>query len=509
MTTPNIRTIGRISRTKRAIVSKLRPSQWMRVIAVATLFIALVRNTVLNDVDVVMGSSESQNGRVRGSSYTTVHDVNTMNINTNFPKRPPKPPIIYNDMSQMPNISSSGPNEVNNMGGLYEYTNVCLTRHISGTELQGILYLQPNDAVLLHNRERCKPRSAPLNHHQMVAVNVADYSYCNAELKLDEYQHVPSLVETVHYFEDPVISLNFNMNIGHSLFDYLLVYLPHWYAYRSNNNFPFGGVISHVMDGCLDEDNSFWFCEILRSMNAFGEDAIQLPHQPDDGTLYCYKSLYLIHIAHWQKKYAFEGHLTKKPVFDTFRDLLFDEFELKRGREYHLQEKMNETQHSSMRQKRLLFYSHAPSGRRVWNGMNELIERYRNEPKYKKEVHFHIVHDFGAYSAREQAALFNEADAIVMVHGAQMGNSIFSVDGTLFVEIGCRIPTYIGNPLYMALLEGQYKIVNRCKGGLNKTICLTCVGKDDDYDNFTMTSSAFQSMVDDVLVELDDAKDKQ
>jgi hypothetical protein len=74
---------------------------------------------------------------------------------------------------------------------------------------------------------------------------------------------------------------------------------------------------------------------------------------------------------------------------------------------------------------------------------------------------------------------------------------------------GCRIPTYIGNPLYMALLEGQYKIVNRCKGGLNKTICLTCVGKDDDYDNFTMTSSAFQSMVDGVLVELDDAKDKQ
>eukprot|EP00804_Cyclotella_cryptica_P005277 CCRYP_015782-RA/>CCRYP_015782-RA protein AED:0.11 eAED:0.11 QI:658/1/1/1/0.5/0.2/5/1652/486 len=401
----------------------------------------------------------------------------------------------YNNIHDVPSMKSSGPVKVNGIGGLMEFNDVCLTKHISGSELEGVIHFIPDHNDVIDNKERCKHRSSPLNHHDMFAVNVSDYSYCMDQLKLSEYQHIPSHVETVHLYEEPVISLNFNLNIGHSLFDYLLIYLPHWHIYREQENFPFGGVISHVMNDCLLDTNTFWFCEILRTINAFGEKAQQLQPEPNNTTLYCYKSLYRIHIAMWQRMYT--KFLTER-VFDDFRDLLNQKFNLDRKRDYFsIQTSRNEI-------KRLLLYSHAPSGRRVWLDMNDKVEKYKHHPKYEEKVDFHIVDDFGSFSAAEQASLFNSADAIMMSHGAQMANSIFAVDGVLFVEMGCQVPVFLGEPAYMALLRGQYRNVTKCESENHDLMCLVCEGDTnyDDYNNFTMTDVGFQTMLDYVIAEL-------
>lgn len=223
--------------------------------------------------------------------------ASSVTISTRVKK--PQPNMKVYTANEMPNIQSTGPSGINKIGGLMEFNNVCLTKHISGTELEGVIHFT-SDPKALSDKERCKHHSSPLNHHYMLAANVTDYSACMAALQLKEYQHIPWQVEAVHYFEEPIISLNFNMNIGHSLFDWLLIYLPHWHAFRQNN-FPVGGVISHVMDHCIDS-STFWFCEVLRAMDAFG-GAAQLPPEPNNTTLYCYKSLYLIHIVMWQRMY--------------------------------------------------------------------------------------------------------------------------------------------------------------------------------------------------------------
>jgi hypothetical protein len=122
-------------------------------------------------------------------------------------------------------------------------------------------------------------------------------------------------------------------------------------------------------------------------------------------------------------------------VFDDFRDLLNEKFNLNRKRDYF-------SMHSTTnRVKRLLLYSHAPSGRRVWLDMNDQVNKYKHHPKYQDKVYFHIVDDFGSFSTAEQASLFNSADAILMSHGAQMANSIFAVGKATMIQFDVRMRT--------------------------------------------------------------------
>eukprot|EP00970_Alexandrium_tamarense_P007795 scaffold1495_cov186-Alexandrium_tamarense.AAC.3 len=219
-------------------------------------------------------------------------------------------------------------------------------------------------------------------------------------------------------------------------------------------------------------------------MEAFG-NAQELPREPNNTTLYCYKSLYLVHVA-YQRTISHEGLLTEL-VFVAFRDIMFTSFKLKRARDYHLirttEANGNAAASSIKEPTKLLFYAHEPSGRRVWNGMHDLIEKFKDEPKYKA-VEFNTVYDFGVFSTAEQAALFNEADAHIMTHGAQMANSIFAVDDTVYIELV------------------------KCGDG-NDDICLQCDGNDDTYGNFTMTQSSFVLMLDKVLHTLEQNESKR
>jgi hypothetical protein len=350
----------------------------------------------------------------------------------------------------------------------------------------------------------------------MFATNVSDLSACmqtdisNRKFEAWGQHYVPSRIKTVHYFNESILSINFDEgNIGHDLFDYMFSYLPHWYEFRKNNTFPFRGVVSHhSYSGCLSNSNTYWFCEILRAMNAFG-GVPELPPEPDNTTLYCFKSLVVTHLS-LQRSLRVPGLLTKE-IFDTFRGILFEKFDLPRDRDIHHKDVgslpavgrgTSDASRTNRTRTRILFYAHERSGRRVWNGMYDLIHHIKDLPKYSN-VKFDYVYDFGALSTREQAFLFNRADILIMAHGAQMVNSLFSVDKTLFVEMGCYIPTFVGNKNYQSLIDGHHKYVQRCSTDSKEdSICVVCPTRGDHtYNNFTMTNLAFELLIDTVLEE--------
>jgi len=73
---------------------------------------------------------------------------------------------------------------------------------------------------------------------------------------------------------------------------------------------------------------------------------------------------------------------------------------------------------------------------------------------------------------------------MIMVHGAQMANSIFSVEGTMFVELGCRIPSFLGSQTYLSLIDAKYLGVVACAKGGNRednVVCLECEEEKKDY----------------------------
>jgi len=455
------------------------------------------------------------------------------------------PPTLSPTPPKFPPLLSTGPFPVNpHIPGLVEFHDVCLTKHSQpDSDIQGLVYFTPYNQTLVENPLRCCPCSAPLfeggwdhNHrdekdvghkcgfhstHLMYASGIEDWSDCvstpvvRAKMDLWSQRHLPSSVETMEYVEEPTFALNFRAdNIGHSFFDMLLTYLPHWDLWRKNGGagrhatFPFTRVASLSSPGCLSSSkNTHWFCMVLRAMNAFGDGAMELPqtqipphlpYAPDapydaNTTLTCYKSVYVV--EHAVQRHIPDHKLFPKPMISSFRDTLFEKAKLPRHRDYHHLVDFEDTQQNKTK---ILLYAHKPSNRRVWTNMDELVTGIRNNPDYR-DILFDTVEDFGALSFVEQARTFNSADIHVMVHGAQMVNSIFAVDGSFFYELGCSVPTFVGNEHFMDWLDGHHKSVEECPAGsLEDAVCVVCEGS-DYLANFHMKKEGFVAMVDQVL----------
>jgi capsular polysaccharide biosynthesis protein len=106
--------------------------------------------------------------------------------------------------------------------------------------------------------------------------------------------------------------------------------------------------------------------------------------------------------------------------------------------------------------------------------MNELIANARKQTKYK-DWEFTTVLDFGALTLKEQAQVFNSHDILIMVHGAQMANAIFTKEGTKLIEVGCNIPSFLSAPTFLSLINGNYQPIQACTGWqLNSTVCMDC-----------------------------------
>ena len=428
-------------------------------------------------------------------------------------------------------VASSSP-----AGGLHVFEDVCITNNIDAlryrpmdTTLRGLLYFT-NDDAMLSNDKRCVPCSNTqhmqdwesinddeqiVGHkcglhglHAMYASSVGDWSECitteeNTKLMKEWGQtQSPLEVETVHFFVEPTFLLQFNaLDMEASLFDMLMTYLPHWAKFRNHDDYPFDSVISHSLEGCLSHNHN-WFCEILHQVNAFGP-AKEIPWEADHNTLYCFKALFY-NQGGYQRNLDHEGMVTKD-VFGEFREILFRKFALQRRRNHHAYQKeaaAEGVKASESENTKIIFYDNKLSAKTVWNEMESLITKARELEKYQ-DIKFVTVDDFSDLTVAEQAKSFNEADAVIMVHGEQMANAIFSVDRTTFVEVGCKVSSLIGNPRFMELMDGNYKSVEKCTGkkGKDDNVCVACEGEGGD-DNFTMTPDAFEKMIDDVVKSL-------
>ena len=421
------------------------------------------------------------------------------------------------------------------------------------------------DTSTVHTDEKIvKHKCGMEGLHTMYASSVNDWTTCiqhptNMELMTNFQQtQSPTNVSTIHFFQEPTFLLQFNQyDMEQSLFEMLLTYLPHWDNWLNGNDededyeeseeenssgntkgFPFDSVISHSLQGCLSHSHN-WFCEILHQMYAFGE-AKEIPWESDDNTLYCYRELFYNQVG-YQRNLNHEGLVTKEN-FGEMREMLFRKFALPRRRtvEDRLAEKEYEKIHGGGKNKqaangheddtKIIFYDNKLSDQTVWNQMEVLISKARELEKYS-HIKFVTVKDqvFVDLPVAQQARLFNQADAIIMAHGQHMANAIFAVDGTSFVEVGCKVQSLIGQPKFMELMDGKYRAVERRgstspvetsgstegdgdeeveeeeEGGgsrlLSDDVCVVCKGREDD-SNFTMTPAAFEKLIDDVVASL-------
>lgn len=77
---------------------------------------------------------------------------------------------------------------------------------------------------------------------------------CNQCDWLIELQEIPisskiySLLDKVHFYKELMISLVNNVNIEYSLRDHMLMYLLHWFIFRTMKYFPFDGVGSFSVE---------------------------------------------------------------------------------------------------------------------------------------------------------------------------------------------------------------------------------------------------------------------
>mmetsp|Transcript_7573 Transcript_7573/g.16372 ORF Transcript_7573/g.16372 Transcript_7573/m.16372 type:complete len:681 (-) Transcript_7573:1472-3514(-) len=446
------------------------------------------------------------------------------------------------------------------MGGLHMFENVCLTNNVDAlryrpdpdTGLRGLIYFTPDESIA-KNSKRCVPCSNKqsmenwedankdrkvVGHkcgmtglHAMFASSVGDWSDCimeedNTKL-MEEWGQTqsPVNVSTIHFFQEPAFALQFDAYDNQkSLFDMLMTYLPHWDKFLGgsrgdgdNGGFPFSSVISHSLQGCLSHSHD-WFCEILHQMYAFGE-AKEIPWEDNENTLYCYRELYYNQVG-YQRNLDHEGLVTRE-VFGEFREMLFRKFGLPRRRT--VEDRLEELEYEKAQGKKnegdennaddadgedddngtkIIFYDNKMSEQTVWNQMESLISKARGLEKYQN-IKFVTQKDFNRLSVAQQARKFNEADAVIMAHGQHMANAIFAVDGTSFVEVGCKVESLIGNPRFMKLMDGKYKAVEKCtEGGDDGSVCVACNDDGDDGVKFTMTPGAFEKLIDDVVASL-------
>jgi len=461
---------------------------------------------------------------------------------------------FYDSPSKMKPLYSKGPILWDDeMGGLHLFENVCLTTNIDAlryrpqpqTGLRGLIYFT-DEEEMMKNPKRCVPCSNSyamdnwedankdrkvVGHkcgmnglHAMYASSVGDWSDCimekeNAEL-MEEWGQTqsPLNVTTIHFFQEPTFLLQFNaLDMEESLFDMLMTYLPHWDKFlEDEDGFPFNSVISHSLEGCLSHSHN-WFCEVLHQMYAFGAKTKEIPWESDDNTLYCYKELFYNQVG-YQRKLDRDG-LINKENFGEFRELLFRKFGLPRRRTVQGRLEDMEYEKKAHGKKngdgdngdadgdntKIIFYDNKLSEQRVWNQMESLISKARELEKFQHIKFVTVDKDFNDLSVAQQARKFNEADAVIMAQGQHMANAIFAVDGTSFVEVGCKVESLIGNPKFMSLMDGKYRAVEKCNdkdgGDDNSAVCVKCKDGEDDV-NFTMTPAAFEKLIDDVVASL-------
>ncbi len=472
--------------------------------------------------------------------------------------------LFYDSPNKMKRMVSKGPKPYDARvgGGLHLFEDVCLTNNVEqlryrpqDTALRGLIYFtgeyddNPRRCVPCSNVEPLGEWDADEQHspsdagvvghrcgmpglHAMFASSVGDWADCIAEegnAKLMEERHqtqAPLNVTTIHFFQKPTFLLQFNaMDMEKSLFDMLLTYLPHWQTFMEGSveddkdGFPFDGVISHSLEGCLSHSHN-WFCEVLHQMSAFGH-AKEIPWENDESTLYCYTELFYNQVG-YQRDLDNEG--VTKETFLEFRELLFRKFGLLRRPT--LEDRLADAETEKMypeaeRTKtvdedvdeadggdntKIIFYDNKLGDDTVWNEMESLISKARGLEKYQRIKFVTVTQNFADMTVAQQAKKFNEADAIIMAHGKHMANAIFSVDGTSFIEVGCKVESLIGNPRFMDLIGGKYFAVERCsnkktKEGSSANLCVICKEEGGDGD-FTMTPEAFEQLIDAVVASL-------
>ncbi|KAH9261128.1 hypothetical protein BASA81_000832 [Batrachochytrium salamandrivorans] len=303
---------------------------------------------------------------------------------------------------------------------------VCLTLNVDSIKQvqRGLMYFDPQNA----HGKRCVPCPNPIEfknwgehacgvmwNHQINARSLADFQQCyegNADFiaKIGQRQTPPKLATAgLMYRNLPVLELSFaHSNPGHQCFDSLLSLLPILFN-GDDDEFQ---IIVHQNPTCPDTE---WLCALLRQVGLFDKHKL-LPY--NTAKIPCFANLIV-------------------PKWGIARDTIIPPYLLVK-----LQFILHTKFHFPVPAKNtVLMYAHDTMSvevnqhRRSWQDMQLAANSM---------INVHVVKDFAAMTVYEQGDAFFQAQIVIMPHGGQFGNAVFSRPGTIMIELGCVSYSHLG-----------------------------------------------------------------
>ncbi len=137
-------------------------------------------------------------------------------------------------------------------------------------------------------------------------------------------------VNSVHSDKGRVLIVAFDRNIGHAMWDHLLTYLPHWYDFcsgskgshgdKSGGDYPFDYMVLNLVESCLSKNkpSDHWYCQILPSIDAFGEAEALPVDGKNAGSTTLVETLLTLHLSLPRLHHFSVRSHPNKTVLNTF-----------------------------------------------------------------------------------------------------------------------------------------------------------------------------------------------
>jgi hypothetical protein len=199
--------------------------------------------------------------------------------------------------------------------------------------------------------------------------------------------------------------------------------------------------------------------------------------------LYCFKELIYNEVGY--QRNLDQGDLVNREILGEFREILFRKFALPRRRtvedrkeeadaiaslsDAEKKEDGIDVESIIPSETKIIFYDNKLSQQTKWNEMESLITKARSLEKYSN-IKFVTVDDFSTLTVAQQARTFNEADAVIMVHGEHMANAIFAVVSYIFLTYCMFFSRIKYNIAFLLLIRKCTGWYNLCRSRMQSPI---------------------------------------
>jgi hypothetical protein len=374
----------------------------------------------------------------------------------------------------------------------YEFHQVCLTLNVDSSKKvqRGLIYFDPKNS---HDK-RCVPCPNPIEiqtwgdhacglmwSHQINAQGtLRDFRNCYLEnlkfiTQIGQRQFPAKDLHGGIYYSNPILTLSYAYkNPGHQMYDSIFTLIP--LIVNRDKLSPHLKVIVQQNPMCPETE---WFCAVLRKIGFITNDNL-LP--TTSGVADCFESLIV-------PKWGLSRTVPFSPkLLEDFRMVLFKSF----GFPSHEQN----DKRGGVSKPKLLLYAHSTKSdevqkhRRIWLDMKRTVAE---NAEVHEKFDVLVVDDFAALSVQKQAEVFQQADIVIMPHGGQLGNAMFSNPRTIIIELSCNGYSHLGMTNGNEQLFGS---IPKALGFVHLSIVpCSCLERGEGDSNFSFGPQSLMQLV--------------